>query len=162
MNSARLSAGVVLALGMLSGAGAETKPYVATRTIALEQANAVALAAADACRSQGYQVAVAVTDRAGQLIAFIRDPLAGPHTVTIAQRKAYSAATYRTATSQLADRRELGATPGVFLVGGGVPISVGGHFYGAVGVSGEHAGDTDEACAQAGIDAVREMLEFAD
>jgi uncharacterized protein GlcG (DUF336 family) len=167
MKNARLATGLMFLLVMASGAvAAESKPYVATRIISMEQANAVALAAANACRGEGYQVAVAVTDRTGQLIAFLRDPLAGPHTVAIAQRKAYSAATYQTATSQLADRAELSATPGVFLVGGGVPISIGGHFYGAVGVSGaprrERAGDEDEACAQAGINAVREILEFAE
>jgi uncharacterized protein GlcG (DUF336 family) len=167
MNPAKIAAAVMIAFGMISGTHAsEDKPYVATRIIALDQANNIAMAAADACRRQGYQVAVAVTDRSGQLIAFARDPLAGPHTVAIAQRKAYSAATYQTATSRLADRSELAATPGVFLVGGGVPVSVGGHFYGAVGVSGaprrERSGDNDEACARAGIESVRESLEFAD
>jgi uncharacterized protein GlcG (DUF336 family) len=33
---------------------------------------------------------------------------------------------------------------------------------GAVGVSGAPGGDLDEACAQAGVDAVMEELEFAE
>ena len=158
--------GVLIALPVIPMALADAPAYVTTRILSEEAANDVAAAAALRCREMGFQTAVAVTDRGGRLLAFLRNPLAGPHTVDISQRKAYSAATYQSATSALADRNELAATPGVFLVGGGVPILVGGHFYGAVGVSGaprdKAAGDNDEACAQAGIDAIRERLEFAD
>ena len=56
--------------------------------------------------------------------------------------------------------------PGVLLLGGGVPVQIGGHFYGAIGVSGAPAemisGDVDDACARAGIDAIREDNEFAE
>ncbi len=139
-------------------------PWVATRVLSFELAQRLAAAAAAECRERGYQVAAAVADRSGRLLAFVRDPLAGPHTIDVSQRKAYAAATYQTPTSEMAAREELRATPGVFLVGGGVPIAVGGHFYGAVGVSGapaeETPGDVDEACARAGVEAVREALEF--
>ena len=51
-------------------------------------------------------------------------------------------------------------------VGGGVPIRVGGHMYGAVGISDTTAdrkqGDNDDVCARAGIDAIKETLEFGD
>jgi len=149
----------------VSAVAAEVPPYVSTRILSADAANEIAVTASLRCRELGFQVAVAVTDRGGRLLAFVRDPLAGAHTIDISQRKAYSAATYQSATSALADRSELSATPGVFLVGGGVPVQVGGHFYGAVGVSGaprdKVAGDNDELCAQAGIDAIRERLEFA-
>ena len=42
---------------------------------------------------------------------------------------------------------------------GGLPIEAGGQFYGGVGVSGA-SGEMDEACAQAGLDAVLDDLEF--
>jgi uncharacterized protein GlcG (DUF336 family) len=52
------------------------------------------------------------------------------------------------------------------LLGGGLPISVGGQFYGGIGVSGapaeKNAGDVDEECARAGIDIIKEELEFAE
>jgi uncharacterized protein GlcG (DUF336 family) len=43
---------------------------------------------------------------------------------------------------------------------GGVPINVGGFIYGGIGVSGAPSGETDEVCAQAGLDAVAEDLEM--
>ena len=43
---------------------------------------------------------------------------------------------------------------------GGLPIQAGGRLYGGIGVSGAPDGKTDEACAQAGIDAVIDDLEM--
>ena len=45
---------------------------------------------------------------------------------------------------------------------GGLPIQVGGSLLGGVGVSGAPSGETDEMCAQAGINAVQDDLEMAD
>jgi uncharacterized protein GlcG (DUF336 family) len=42
-----------------------------------------------------------------------------------------------------------------------VTIEVGGALLGGVGVSGAPAGETDEECAQAGVDAVQDDLEMA-
>jgi uncharacterized protein GlcG (DUF336 family) len=50
--------------------------------------------------------------------------------------------------------------PGVVALGGGLPVEAGGTLVGGVGVSGAPGGDADEACARAGIEAVREKLEF--
>ena len=97
-------------------------------------------------------------------MAFARDPLAGPHTIDVSQGKAYAAATFVTPTSEMMTNEHLRFAPRALLIGGGVPISIGGHLYGAVGVSGAPArkttGDVDEECAQAEIDAIREELEF--
>ena len=50
--------------------------------------------------------------------------------------------------------------PGVVIIGGGLILEAGGSLVGAVGVSGAPGGDADEACARAGIDAIRDKLEF--
>jgi uncharacterized protein GlcG (DUF336 family) len=50
--------------------------------------------------------------------------------------------------------------PGVVILGGGVTIEAGGSLVGAVGVSGGPGGDADDACAKAGIEAVRDKLDF--
>ena len=54
----------------------------------------------------------------------------------------------------------------VLIIGGGIPVRVGGHFYGAVAVSGapgqKITGDIDHQCAQAGIDTIKEAIEFAE
>jgi uncharacterized protein GlcG (DUF336 family) len=46
------------------------------------------------------------------------------------------------------------------VLGGGLVIEAGGSLVGAVGVSGAPGGDADDACAKAGIDAVRDKLDF--
>ena len=50
--------------------------------------------------------------------------------------------------------------PGAVVLGGGLVIEAGGSLVGAVGVSGAPGGDADDACAKAGIDAVRDRLDF--
>ena len=50
--------------------------------------------------------------------------------------------------------------PGAVIIGGGLTVEAGGALLGAVGVSGAPGGDADEACAKAGIDAVRDKLDF--
>lgn len=154
---------------MAAQAHGASSPYVQFRVLSMETANQLALEAARDCAAQGYQVAAAVVDRSGQLLALARDPLAGPHSVEVARRKAYSAATFQAGTLELQQRGSMQAlnhADDVLLIGGGLPVQVGGRFYGAVGVSGapakEVTGDVDEACARAGIDAVREALEFAE
>lgn len=158
----------VLAISLLtpSVVNADNKTYVTTRTLAFETANQLAMEAAQACRKQGYQVAVSVVDRNGNALAMLRDPLAGAHTLEVSRQKAYTAATFQTATSEMKNVEALRFAPQVLLVGGGVPIKIGGHFYGAVGVSGAPAkkitGDVDEECALAGIAAISDVLEFAE
>ncbi len=157
---------LAMSLLTLSAAHADNKAFVTTRTLAFETANQLAMAAAQACRKQGYQVAVSVVDRNGNVLTMLRDPLAGAHTLEVSRQKAYTAATFQTTTSEMKNADALQFAPQVLLVGGGVPIKVGGHFYGAVGVSGAPAkkitGDVDEECALAGITAISEILEFAE
>lgn len=160
---------VLFAMFMLSMSvvvWAEEEAFVTTRVLTASTANQVAVAAEAYCRKKGYQVSVAVVDRYGNLLAFVRDPLSGAHTIGVAIDKAYTAASFQGATIELANQLEfLKGTPRVSLVGGGVPVRVGGYIYGAVGISGaprqKVAGDVDDECARAGIDAVKDALEFA-
>jgi len=147
---------------------AADKAFVSSRTMSHTTANTLALAAMDACKKQGYQVAAAVVDRHGNLLSFIRDPLSGNHTIDVAIRKAYTSATFQssTMTLQQGDFAGLRFADKVLIIGGGRPVNIGGHFYGAIGISGAPAkkvtGDIDDACAQAGIESVQELLEFAE
>jgi uncharacterized protein GlcG (DUF336 family) len=45
-------------------------------------------------------------------------------------------------------------------VGGGLMIEAGGSLLGAIGVSGAPGGKEDDVCAAAGIDAIRDDIEF--
>jgi uncharacterized protein GlcG (DUF336 family) len=92
----------------------------------------------------------------------LRDTLAAHLTIEISKRKAYTAANFNAATSTLEDRADtaVGRFDDLIMSAGGVPINVGGFIYGGIGVSGAPSGETDEMCAQAGLDAVAEDLEM--
>lgn len=144
---------------------AEQQSFVTSRSLSMELANRMVMAAARHCTKMGYQISVAATDRGGRLLAFARHPLAGSHTIDVAMRKAATAATFQTPTIDMMQGFEgLRNAPGVLLVGGGVPVRIGGHMYGAIGVSGAPAkkrtGDVDDGCARQGLEAIRETIEF--
>lgn len=138
-----------------------------TKSLTPETALVAAKAALEACRKQGYQVGVAVVDRAGITQVFLRDRFAGPHTVEVAINKAWTAASFRTSTLALATETQAGrpmsgirAVARFTAVGGGVLIEGGGSSFGAIGVSGAPGGEADEVCANAGIKAIADSIEF--
>ncbi len=65
-------------------------------------AGKAAQAAVDFCKKDGYRVSASVVDRAGVLRAMLRADGAGPHTVDSSRKKAYTAASLRRATTELA------------------------------------------------------------
>ena len=146
---------------------AEPEATFSTRALTPETALAAAQAALAHCRAGSYQVSVAVVDRSGITQVLLRDRFAGPHTVEVAANKAWSAVSFRTATSELARETQSGKPmsglrhhPRFMAAGGGLMIEGGGSLFGAIGVSGAPGGDADEACAKAGIAAIAERIEF--
>ena len=133
---------------------------VSSSTLSARLAQQVASVALHECAKLGYQVGVAVVDRGGNLLAFIRDPLSGAHTIDISEKKAFTSASTRVATGQLSNNSTLNFSERLITLQGGLPISIGGHIYGGVGVSGATSED-DEKCAQAGIEAIKEDIEFS-
>jgi len=145
----------------------ENKTYVTARILSTSLAIQAATIAEQACNKMGYQVSVAVVDRFGNLISFVRNPLSGAHTINIAQDKAYTAATFQGETIVLQNQLTfLKGTPRLSLVGGGIPIKIAGYMYGAIGISGAPGkkvpGDVDHECSMAGVNAVREAIEFGE
>jgi len=138
--------------------------HVNIRVLSAEAANAITMAAYKDCSKKGYPVAAAVVTREGRLLSLTRSPLAGAHTIKVAEGKAFTAATFKTATTKLMGREFMRDIPDALIIGGGLPINIGGHFYGAVGVSGAPAkktpGDVDDECAMAGIEAVKDDIEM--
>ena len=160
---------ILAALG-LALAGATQAQQGATftvRSLTPEAALRAAQAALQNCNRAGYQVAVAVNDRAGHPLVMLRDRLAGPHTPETAINKAYTAITFRMDTLAFARATQAGEAasgirqlPRVVAIGGGLPIESAGALVGGIGVSGAPGGDADHACARAGIAAIRDDLEF--
>ena len=139
----------------------------AIRVLTPEAALKATQAALQECRRQGYQVAVAVVDRSGLAQAMIRDRFAGAHTPETATNKAWTAVSFRSATSELARATQAGQpSSGIrhlqrFVgVGGGMTIEAGGSIIGGIGVSGAPTGDADDSCAKAGIAAIRDDIEM--
>ncbi|CCQ72087.1 heme-binding protein [Magnetospira sp. QH-2] len=144
------------------------------RTLSLDLAQTAARAALDHCKEAGYAVAVAVVDRGGHAQVLLRDRFAGPHTIDTAMGKAWTANSFRESTGNLAALLAEGVLParipdipGTLLIPGGRIVEAAGATVGAIGVSGAPRGESDRnsidgACAQAGIDAIIEAIEFAD
>jgi len=123
------------------------------------KAASAALAAAEA-DGTGF-VSVSVVDRNGQLQAFVRGENAAAHTLDASREKAYTAAAFGAATSELAERASgdgvgLRDLDGTLFLAGGVPVKAGESSIGGIGVGGAPSGDKDQEYAQAGLDAIAE------
>lgn len=135
------------------------------KTVSLALANRLADAAVASCRTIGKEAVVAVLDRGGNLVALQRGDDIGPHNILAAQRKAFTALSTKTSTSVLAGRAAVDATsrnlltiPELLLLGGGLPLLVGGDVIGGIGVAGAGGAVNDERCA---TEAIAEALTSA-
>jgi uncharacterized protein GlcG (DUF336 family) len=128
----------------------------------LSLANRAIQAAIEACKKDGYRVSASVVDRAGILRSMGRADGAGPHTVDSSRKKAYTASSLRRPTTELAELinkvptlqalRDMGDN--ILILGGGLPIEIGGDVVVGSGVGGAPGAHLDDACAQAGLDAL--------
>ena len=162
MSVPRLAAVALLAVSF----GAHGATFT-VRVLTPETALKAAQAALNKCRTQGYQVAVAVVDRSGITQVVLRDRFAGPHTIELATNKAWTALSFKSATRDLERLTRPGEsmsglrnTPRFTAIGGGMTVEAGGSLLGGIGVSGAPGGDADHACATAGIEAVTDELEL--
>jgi len=158
---------ILLLAGAGPTAGAATHALPSAPVLPLALAREAADSALAACRARGYRVSVAVVDHAGLVRVLLRADGAGPHTLDSSSRKAYTSLTLGHTTRELvalvqrqpeaaglADMNER-----ILLLGGGIPVRAGDHLVGAIGVGGAPGGEKDEACARAGLDAIRDQLE---
>jgi uncharacterized protein GlcG (DUF336 family) len=135
---------MVAAVGFSIGSSvhAAAQGIVTRKDLSLPLAKTIAEGALDECKKQGFNTAVAVVDRAGQVLVMLRDEAASPLTLEMARRKAYTAKMFRTTSLEWAKRtsdpsyapqRSLAE---VLALGGGVPITIGNETIGAVASSG--------------------------
>ena len=138
---------------------------VTHRDLSYSVAKSIAEAALDSCEVKGYGESVVVVDRDGEVIVALRGDNAAPHTMENARRKAYTALSFRTSTTEYAKRyasdnpvvRQQVTLPSVIAIPGGLPIKIGDDVIGGVGASGSPG--VDEPCVQAGLDKVADMLK---
>jgi uncharacterized protein GlcG (DUF336 family) len=139
---------------------------VTQHNLSLGLAKTIAEAALGECKAKGYNTAVAVVDRAGQVMVILRDENATAQTVEMARRKAFTARMFRMTTLEFQKRT---ADPyyaaqrqvaDMLALGGGVPIMTGNEAIGGVGSSGSSQ-EQDDACAKAGVAKVAAVLNPA-
>lgn len=138
---------------------------VMQRNLSLPMAKTIAEAALAECAAKGYHTAVAVVDRAGQIMVILRDEQATAQVAEMARRKAYTARVFRSTTLDFQKRttpdmpnaaqRDLAD---ILALGGGVPILVGNEAVGGVGSAGSTQ-EQDDACAKAGVAKVADLLK---
>jgi uncharacterized protein GlcG (DUF336 family) len=124
--------------------------------ISVDTARKVADAAIAEGKKNGWNVAAAVVDSAGDLVFFERMDNTQAASMVIAQEKARTAARFKRPSKALEDalaggRQAILALPGATPVEGGIPLVVDGKIVGAIGVSGATSAQ-DAQCAQAGAD----------
>jgi uncharacterized protein GlcG (DUF336 family) len=164
-NAALATAALALCTGFNAWA-ADPLPVETHKVLTAALAVEAAQAAIAACKAQGYNVTVTVADRLGDAkVMIVRDGPPGVAT-EVTRRKAYTAARQGRTTSEYTKRVE---TPGAFNPGqfdrrlstgaGGVPIKIGEDTIGAISAAGAPGGDKDEACAQAGVDKIKDQLK---
>ncbi len=129
--------------------------------VTLEQAKAVLAAAEAEAVAQNWNMAIAVVDTAGNLVAFIKRDDTQNGSVAVAQSKAASAARFKRPTKAFQDTLAAGGVglrlltlEGAVAVEGGVPLVVNGAIVGAIGVSGATS-EQDGVVATAGAAAVQ-------
>src|SRR6476620_5957887 len=135
-----VQAGIVTTLAAVAAA---PQGVVMQRNLSLPMAKTIAEGALAECKSKGFNTAVAVVDRAGQVMVILRDEQATAQQVEMARRKAYTARMFRTTTLEF--QKRTGSDPSllpqrdvadILALGGGVPIQIGSETIGGVGSSG--------------------------
>ena len=154
---------IFLACWMHAASAIETKPY-----LTLEVANKIADVCEAKAAAEGWRkINIAIYDDGGNLKLFRRQDGAYLHSIQIAQLKGRTSSGMPRSTRALGElnysnpSRPVGIdqVPGLVVFPGGLPIlTAAGEQIGGIGVSGA-TGDQDEACAQAGLDAVADMLK---
>lgn len=129
--------------------------------ISWEAASTAAQAAVRFAESKGWKINVAVVDRGGNLMSFLRMPGAFIHSIDIAIDKAYTAASFGFPTKAWMgaighdEGMKFGFSnqPRLIVFGGGLPLHVGDDWIGGIGVSGASEAE-DEECAREGLRAI--------
>jgi uncharacterized protein GlcG (DUF336 family) len=161
-----LAFGAVLGALLVGATPSFAQGLVNTHRISAPLALEAVGAAVALCASQGYFESAVVVDASGTRQAELRGDNAGIHTLDSAMGKAYTSASFKAPSGAIGERilanpqaAQLQRLPGVLFVGGGLPIKIGDEVVGAIGAGGAPGVDKDEACAQAGIDKIKDRLK---
>jgi uncharacterized protein GlcG (DUF336 family) len=156
---------VTFGLFAASAAALDKKPV-----ITLELAKKMIVGCEAKAQQQGWKMNIAVVDNGANLVAFERMDGAYLGSGYVAQHKAMSSVNIPIPTRTIGeiaygkDQQPprlpgIALIPGVIAFPGGLPVTTADKtLVGAIGVSGSTS-DNDEICAQAGLDAVKDLLD---
>ena len=150
---------VLIALAAAPAFAQMPNPYGAS--ISLENARKLAALSVAEAGKNGWKMAVAVVDIAGDLVYFEKMDGTQVASVNIAQDKARSSVRFKRPTKAMQDVLAAGgagvrflALQGAVPVEGGLPIVMDGKIVGAIGASGGTS-EQDGQAAKAGADSVK-------
>jgi uncharacterized protein GlcG (DUF336 family) len=156
---------LVAALALVIPVTPSAQGVVTQRSVSLGMAQTIAEATLAECKSKGYNTAVAVVDRAGDVLIMLRHEQATSQMLEMARRKAYTARMFRVPTKEFQERtlndpareaqRDL---HDILALSGGIPIQIAGDTIGAVGSAGSTL-EIDDGCARAGVAKVSDLLK---
>lgn len=158
----------IAATGGGAAAQEDDSPFVTFQVLKPEFALQMARAALSSCLDAGYQVGVTVVDRFGNPQVFLRARYTGAHVYETSRRKAWTAVSFRTSTTDLDLATRAGMPSAgirhlseVLPLGGGLMVFSGdGDLVAGIGVSGAPNQAADDECAQFGIDAIEDEIAF--
>ena len=159
-NFVRAMVTAVFALCLMTGAVAQMpNPY--GLPISLENAKKAAAPAMAEAAKNGWNMAVAIVDPAGNLVYYEKMDNTQLGSANVAIDKARSAALFKRPTKALQDALAAGGDglrilrlQGAMPVEGGIPLVMDGKIVGAIGVSGATSAQ-DGQCAKAGADTIK-------
>jgi uncharacterized protein GlcG (DUF336 family) len=129
--------------------------------IPLAEAKRILAAAQAEATKNKWNVAIAIVDNGGHLVAFERMDTTQFGSIDVAQEKARTAVAFRRPSKAFQDTVAAGGEglrtlrlPGATPIEGGLPLVVGGKIVGAIGVSGVMSSQ-DGQIAAAGVAAVK-------
>ena len=142
----------ILATSLVLPAQAQT---VSVRDLDEGGAQAVLQSAKASAQQRHAPSAIAVVDRAGDLLAFLRMDGVRPDSANLAIEKARTAARLERPTAEIEDNINQGrtafVTAGIMSLRGGVPVRVDGQVAGGVGVAGLSKETDTEIAASAAV-----------
>lgn len=147
---------IVLSIAALSTPARAQLPNGYGPAIGVEVARKLAATAIAEGKKNGWNVAVAIVDPAGDLVFFERMDNVQVAATVVSQEKARTAARFKRPTKAFEDalaggRQAILGLPGVTPLEGGIPLVVEGKIVGAIGVSGATS-PQDAQCGQAAAD----------
>ena len=162
----RMLARLAVATAVLVGSGTqiqaeEAAPLTQRPVLSMEQAQKMLLAASAEAQRSGHAVRITIVDRSGQTLAVLRHHDAGVHTLEASYKKAFTAASQKRRTLDIAQGVREGRIPEdiryldarLSLMEGGIPIIIAGQVAGGIGVGGAHSAE-DTRIAEAGLKAL--------